>query len=217
MKNKEAQLGNADRPNVTARKCAAIILAAGASRRLGEPKQLLRYEGQSLLSRTARLASEAGLDPVYVILGASSAESAREIAGSQARAIYNPSWQNGMGCSLRCGVQQILGLQPIPENLAVLVCDQPLLSAGYLARLLQAHIDAGSKLTSSQYGGICGVPAVFSSQIFRELTRIPGDRGARGIIEAYASERTVLDFPEGSIDIDTPADVARLPHSLQVP
>jgi molybdenum cofactor cytidylyltransferase len=217
MKTTEAQGEIAVRIGVTARGCAALILAAGASRRLGAPKQLLRYQGESLLSRTVRLAFEAGLDPVYAILGSCFDESVREIAGTRARATYNPSWQSGMGSSLCCGVEQILGLQPVPENIAVLVCDQPLLSAAYLSRLARAHLDTRTKVTSSQYRGICGVPAIFSAQIFSELTRIQGDRGARAIIEAYANDRTVLDFPDGATDIDTPDDIARLPYFMQLP
>jgi molybdenum cofactor cytidylyltransferase len=216
MKSTEAQGENVGR-TVNRSNCAAIVLAAGASRRLGTAKQLLRYEGESLLSRAVRLAFEAGFDPVYVILGASSVESAGEIVDTRARSIYNLDWQTGMGSSLRCGVEQMLALEPIPESIAVLVCDQPLLSAAYLSRLLQEHVSARTKVTCSQYGPVYGVPAIFSSQIFSNLTAVQGDRGARAIIEAYANDRMVLDFPEGAFDIDTPDDVARLPYSMQVP
>ncbi len=178
----------------------AVILAAGASTRLGEPKQLVKVDGESLLKRTVRLAREAGCHPVVVVLGFE-AERMRAEAYSELGTIIvtNSEWPTGMGSSVRCGVEA--AMRAGSENVLLLVCDQLALSADVLRRLLATH-RAGS-ITASRYGGRPGVPAVFPSSFFPELLKVTGDRGARKILEEQAQMVNCVDFPQGELDLDT--------------
>ena len=186
--------------------CAAIVLAAGASSRLGQPKQLVRTDGETLLRRTTRLAGEAGCSPVIVVLGWNGELFVRELDGLTAQTVINPNWQQGMASSLKCGLECVSG----SANVMVLVCDQPNLNALLLQKLLSTHSERQLPITASAYGEALGVPAVFSSSLLSELQALTGDQGARKIIARYAGRAAAVPFPEGEFDIDTPADLARL-------
>ena len=107
---------------------AAILLAAGASTRLGHPKQLVRFQNQSLLRRSAALALESGAEPVYVVLGSYAANLQPELEGLAVKVVVNPDWEEGMGSSLRCGIAEMQRETPGASSVLVLVCDQPLLT-----------------------------------------------------------------------------------------
>lgn len=187
---------------------AAVILAAGASRRLGQPKQLIQLGGESLLRRTSRLAVEAGCTPVFIVLGFAAERMLPELEGPQVQLLTNPQWQEGMGSSLRCGVAaaQASGAQGV----LLLVCDQPRLSVEHLRTLLVRHGKGTTLITASEYAGRIGVPAVFSAELFPELLEIQGDQGARQVIERHADAVQVIDWPEGALDIDSPEQLRTL-------
>ena len=187
--------------------CAAIVLAAGASTRLGRPKQLLTIEGESLLWRTARLAIEAGFSPVIVVLGSNAEQFESQLRDLAVRTVSNPKWPEGMASSLKCGLDAIEKLKPVPANLLILVCDQPKLSLSILQALLNKHRSMNAQITASRYAGIRGVPAIFSRAIFAELTALNGDQGARRVIARDPLRVEEVDFPGGDDDIDTPDDL----------
>ena len=187
---------------------AAVVLAAGASRRLGEPKQLLRVNGESLLRHSVRVAIEAGCSPVIVVLGAHAERLLPELAGLQTSIIHNSDWQQGMSSSVRAGVSAAKQA----EDVLLLVCDQPGISAAALHHLITAHIHAGSPITASSYGSTLGVPAIFAASLFNDLLRLEGDQGARKVIAAHRDHITIVNFPEGAFDVDTPEDAKRLKH-----
>jgi molybdenum cofactor cytidylyltransferase len=192
-------------PEVGASTVAAVVLAAGASRRLGRPKQLILHDGESLLRRTARLALEAGCAPVVVVLGFEAEVMRAELGGLAIDVAVNPNWPDGMGSSLACGVRAALGVRPKTDALLVLVCDQPRLTMAHLHALL-AHQTAGAAaLTASAYAGKSGVPAVFAASFFPELMQLEGDRGARDLILRHGAQ--TVDWPEGIHDIDLPEDL----------
>ena len=186
-------------------KAAAVILAAGASTRLGNPKQLVQIDGESLLLRTARLALEAGCAPVIVVLGFEADRMSAELAGLPVEAVVNQKWDSGMGSSLACGVVAALRARPKMDALVLLVCDQPRLTAAHLLRLLALHAAGSSAITASAYAGRAGVPAVFGTGLFSALKSIEGDQGARDLIFRHGA-RTV-DWPDGAYDIDLPGDL----------
>jgi molybdenum cofactor cytidylyltransferase len=193
---------------------AAVVLAAGASTRLGQPKQLVAFEGESLLRRTARLAFEADCSPVCVVLGFESERMRPELAGFPAQIVVNPGWQDGMGSSLRCGMETLRVADPEPDAVLLLVCDQPRLTASHLRELLANH-QAGHKageitITASVYARRAGVPAVFSSKVFPELLVSVGDRGARDVIQAHAAEVRSISWPAGAFDLDRPEDLTTI-------
>lgn len=195
---------------------AGVILAAGSSSRLGTPKQLLRLRGETLLHRTVRLALAAGLEPVHVVLGcnAPAVGAALEELHSRVATVINPDWQTGMGSSLARGIASLppgAGFDTGPAAALVLVTDQPRVSHALLAEVVAAFRSGGAPLVASRYAsGAVGVPALFARRYFPELTRLTGDRGARALFSRYRDDLVKVAFPEGDLDIDTPAAAAIL-------
>lgn len=187
---------------------ATVILAAGKSRRLRQPKQLIQLAGESLLRRTARLAVEAGCAPVFVVLGFEAKRMCPELNGLPVEALINPDWPEGMGSSVRCGVAaaQAAGV----DNVLLMVCDQPRLSAEHVRTLLTSHEAAGASITASRYEGRFGVPAVFAAQLFPELLQIHGDRGARQLIERHGDAVQAVEWADGTLDIDFPEHIREI-------
>jgi molybdenum cofactor cytidylyltransferase len=174
---------------------AAIILAAGESKRLGHPKQLIRIGGEMLLHRTIRTAEEAGCTPVIMVLGAHHAEILSHISPHPAVTLINPTWHKGMASSIR------LGIEAVPKTASgavLLTCDQPAISSAHLQLLM-----ATGNLTASEYAGRHGVPAYFPSSMFTELTKLRGDAGARELLRSAPA----VSLPNGELDIDTASDL----------
>ena len=189
---------------------AGVILAAGSSSRLGTPKQVLRYRGETLLHRTVRLAIAADLDPIHVVLGCDAiavGDALEELRG-RVTTVVNSDWQEGMGSSLAVGIASL----PAGAGAAlVLVTDQPRLSHAILAEIAAVYRDGGAALVASRYAsGAVGVPALFARNYFPELTRLAGDRGARALFARHRGQLVTVAFPAGDLDIDTPAAAAAL-------
>ncbi len=180
-------------------KAAGIILAAGASTRLGEPKQLVRIAGECLLERAARTAREAGCSPVVVVLGAHANEIADACDLGSAQVVLNAAWAEGMAASLRAG---ILSLEADVERALVMTCDQPTVTAAHLRRLLELCLDAP---VASSYAGRRGVPACFPAIAFAQLLQLKGDAGAKGLLESAM----MVELIGGELDVDTPGSVER--------
>lgn len=190
----------------------AVILAAGASRRFGSPKQLANYRGETLVARSVRLAQEAGAEAVCVVLGYRADLIRRALQQSGATrvgtsTIRNPRWRDGMGRSLAGGVRAL-----DRSARAVLVClaDQPLLEARDLAALVLTWRASPRSIVASRYAGKIGVPAIFPRSCFRALNSLSGDRGAQ---ELLASSNDVLSMPIplAAVDVDDPRDLSGLP------
>lgn len=188
---------------------AAIVLAAGASRRLGQPKQLIQLAGESLVRRSARLAVEAGCGPVCVVLGFAAERIRTALEGLAVDVVVNAEWAEGMGSSLRCGMEAVRG--SAPEGVLIMVCDQPRLTVEHLRALLAAFAGAevGVRITASRYAGRAGVPAVFGAEFFRELAAVDGDRGAREVLARETVRVQVVEWLEGELDVDEAADLEK--------
>jgi molybdenum cofactor cytidylyltransferase len=189
---------------------AAVILAAGASQRLGEPKQLVSLHGESLIRRSARLAAESGCSPVLVVIGFEAPRMRNELEGSCVRLVENPEWPEGMGSSLRAGMAAAAELEPPPSAVLLLVCDQARLTAVHLRTLLASHRSGGLPITASVYGKQPGVPAIFASRLLPQLLAVSGDHGARDLIRSHRASVQEIPWPEGAYDLDTPADREQL-------
>ena len=189
----------------------AVILAAGASRRFGSPKQLARYLNETLVARSVRLAHEAGAGPICLVLGYRAHAMRRalqqgRVPPGETTIVRNPRWRDGMGRSLACGVRAL-----DRSARAVLVClaDQPLLEAEDLAGLVLTWRDSPRSVVASRYAGKLGVPAIFPRSQFGALKSLAGDRGAQTLL---ASSQNVLSvpIPLAAVDIDAPKDLSGL-------
>jgi molybdenum cofactor cytidylyltransferase len=189
---------------------AAVILAAGSGSRMGCAKQLLKIAGQSLVRRTVQAAIGAGFDPVIVVTGADSGAVAGELTDLDVVTAFNRSWKNGIGSSIRCGISALLAKRPAVDAAAVLLCDQPRLSTEILSRLITAFTNSGKRAAGCEYGGTVGPPCCFGRSVFSELSAIPDADGAKRVLLADPSRLTMIPWPEGTDDIDTPSDWERL-------
>jgi len=173
----------------------AVVLAAGASVRLGEPKQLVRLAGETLLERAMRTAHEAGCSPVVVVLGAEAEQIAAQCDLSDAVVVVNDAWSEGMASSIRCGV----GKLQEADGVVLMTCDQPAVTAAHLRALM-----ATGEATASHYAGRRGVPAYLPKTAFAQLMRLRGDTGARDLLR----EAAAVELAHGELDIDTAEDLA---------
>ena len=188
----------------------AVILAAGSSSRMGTPKQLLSFRGQTLLRRAALAALGAGCRPVIVVTGAHAEQTRVELRGLDVREAFNARWETGMASSVRAGVGALAEADAEARAVVLMLCDQPYVTGEVIASLVAAHRACGSPVVASRYGGGLGVPALFDRTVFAELARLEGAAGAKQVIRKYASEAGFVPFPAGEIDVDTPEDFARL-------
>lgn len=184
------------------------ILAAGASRRLGQPKQLVLLAGEALVRRMARLASEAGSDHVAVVLGCQGPQVAAALQGIPCELLDNPGWAEGVAASVRCAVQW--ADREGCDALMVLVCDQLNVSVAHLSQLWAAWRAAPDAPVASAYAGTLGVPAIFARADYPELLQLQGDQGAARLLRGGQRRVTQLAWPEGEADLDTPDDLAKL-------
>lgn len=190
---------------------AAIILAAGGSRRLGQSKQLLICNGETLLNRAIRLAMEAGASPVVAVLGAEFEHILSSINTKAIIPVHNDQWRQGMGRSIEVGMRALSVCDPNVEGVILMGCDQPRLTADHLRTLIGAFAShGGAAIAASSYAGVRAVPAVFPRDTFVVLGALRGDKGARSIIEHAPIPVVEVEFEGGEVDIDTPEDLAQL-------
>lgn len=194
----------------TTRQIAVLILAAGASRRLGRPKQLLKMKGKTLLRRTTELALSLETGLVIVVVGARAEQMRAELEGLNVYILYNTDWEEGMSTSLRRGITFLESLPILPIAVLALVVDQPKVNEDLLKRIIAAYREKRPPIAASFYSGRHGTPALFDHSLFRELKIIEGDRGARRVIKKYERDLIAIDFPDGNLDIDTEEDLHRL-------
>jgi molybdenum cofactor cytidylyltransferase len=190
---------------------AAIVLAAGASRRLGQPKQLLMLGGETLLGRALRLATEAGAAPVFSVLGANHEVILSTIQSENTIVVVNRNWVLGLATSIQAGLQAVESTTPNIAGVLVMTCDQPRLNADHLRLLIKAfEAKSAPTIVASSYDDARGTPAVFPRNSFPRLLALRGDRGARAVIARPPCPVISLSFMGGEIDIDLPTDLAQL-------
>lgn len=186
---------------------SVLLLAAGGSTRYGSPKQLLSFRGKSLIRRLAEIATQSKASDTYVILGAQAERIGQELLGLPVQIIINERWQEGIGSSLRTGVQS---LPETTEAVLILLGDQPLVTSDHLNSIIETHQSTGKAIVASAYAGSLGVPVLFARRFFPELLQLSGDTGAKQIIQNHSGDVASISFPDGAVDIDTPGDFQRL-------
>jgi CTP:molybdopterin cytidylyltransferase MocA len=187
-------------------KVAAVVLAAGASRRLGQAKQLVQLNGERLLERAVRVAVEAGCDPVVVVLGAAAEDVRAACSLGRATIVFNESWTEGMASSIRAGVA---AASNEVDGIVLMTCDQPAVTADHLRRLIcpVGENSAADETMASIYIGQIGVPAFFPVSRWGELLALRGESGARSLLKGARA----VELAGGELDVDTPEslDAAR--------
>ncbi len=182
-----------------------IILAAGASRRMGKPKQLLKIDNQTLIERAIAITQALEHQETVIVLGANAQQITPFIASRPALDfIINEDWEQGMGTTLKAGLSFLLNAEKDLSAVIVMVCDQPYLSAKKLQELIDKYRETKANIVATSYNNIKGVPALFSKKLFDKLLDLDKDEGARKIINRFKGEIEVVDFPKGIYDLDTP-------------
>jgi CTP:molybdopterin cytidylyltransferase MocA len=186
------------------------ILAAGESRRLGRPKQLLALDGEPLLRRQCRIALEAQLGPVAAILGFQAAECAATIADLPVARHINERWVEGLGLSIRRAAEAAVAADA--GGLLVLHVDQYRLTSADLQSLNAAWVDShGLSACAAIHSGDFGPPAIFPRRWFGELLQLEGPAGARRVLaELSADALRLIEMPNAIHDLDVPAQLAGL-------
>jgi len=189
---------------------SVILLAAGSSSRLGQPKQLVEVEGVPLLLKSTLAALDANYAHVVVVLGSNADEHKKTIAHLPVEIITHDAWEKGMGSSLKAGLKYVTTSRPDTRAMVIMVCDQPLLTAMHLSALRDAFNHSSAHIVASRYGNTLGVPALFDQTLFSELLNIKDSQGAKVVIENHASAIQAIDWAAGLLDIDTPEDLKSL-------
>lgn len=184
-------------------KIGAVILAAGSSSRIGQPKQLLSLRGKTLVRACIETASEADCSPVVVVTGSDREKVHLELADANVIEVRNTNWQRGIGSSIRSGVQALIDHTPDAEAILLMVCDQPAVNARFIERLIAARDETKKHIVASSYADTVGVPALFDRSLFKELLSLRDEAGAKSIILQKPERVSQLTFPEGAIDVDT--------------
>ena len=189
---------------------AGLILAAGSSRRMGRPKQLLPVGGRPLLETVVAAANASSLDEVVVVLGGSALEIREGVDLGRARVVYNPGHDEGLGSSIRVGLASLDGSV---DRAMVILGDQPAVSAELFDRLLDLQASSGLPSAALRFGDLLHPPVVLDRSLFGDLNSLEGDVGCRAVIRGKPELVAALPAETNGnhpIDIDTIDDYERL-------
>lgn len=197
-------------------KICFLLLCAGPSSRMGEPKMLLPYRGKTLLTHIAEEAEAAFPDAVYVVTGSerwsieTTLLAANAFKESPVHILHNQSWGEGMASSIRRGIRGISDNGVMPDAVMIGVCDQPFVSTALLQQMVNIKTSGGKGIVGCAYDGTIGTPVLFDKKYFDELVLLQGTHGARKLLQKYAADVATVEFPQGGIDIDTPDDYKKI-------
>ena len=182
-------------------KIAILILAAGASTRMGSPKQLLKWGESTLLNHRIEQAIKSKADNVFVVLGANYHKIKKTINQKSVHILKNDEWEMGMGNSVAFGVKQILTLDF--NAVLIMLVDQPLVNKSYLNDLMEACVLTNKPIVATSYPKGVGVPAIFTNVYFNQLAAITGEKGAKELIKQHLENVTTITPKTPIDDIDT--------------
>jgi CTP:molybdopterin cytidylyltransferase MocA len=185
-----------------------VILAAGASTRMGEPKQLLEVGGRPLLVRAVEAALASRAWPVVVVLGAHAEKIRPALARLPVLITENAAWAEGMAASIRAGIVTLRQFSRHLDAALIALCDQPAFSTATIAQLVATQRATGRSIVAAHYGGRHAAPALFLREHFPALEELTGEEGARALLNTDPGRVASVDLPGLAMDLDTPADVA---------
>ncbi len=189
-------------------KTGIIILAAGNSSRMGEPKQLMMYNNKTFLQHIIGEAINALLDPVICVTGYQSDLISESISDLEATVVYNERWSEGMGSGISAGIKQVL-LSDV-DSVILTVSDQPHVSSDLFRMMLEMKAQSGKRIVACSYAGTLGTPVLFSKEYFNQLKSLNGNQGAKNIVKLNLPDVCSVEFEKGNIDIDTKEDYKNL-------
>lgn len=190
-------------------KTVIIILAAGNSSRMKEPKQLLAFGNKTLLSHTVSEAQKSGI-PVIIVLGANEEKIKEQLKNISAQIVFNEKWEEGISSSIKAGIKKALENNIDSENCILCVCDQPYISATVFQQLTDKKNTSGKKIIASSYSDTLGTPVLFDKKYFSALMNLQGDEGAKKLLSVYKDDVAFISFEKGGCDIDTKNDYEEL-------
>lgn len=192
-----------------AKTCAVVILAAGASTRLGRPKQLLPFQNQSLVRRLVSEAKKC-TPTVVVVTGSGHDQMVKELKEEQVLVVENKDWAQGMGSSIKKGMEKLKSLEINVRAVILAVCDQPFVTAALFTDMIDLQKCSGKKIVACSYADTVGTPVLFERMYFDALQQLNGSEGAKKLVQHYATDVAFMPFPQGAIDINTQEDYEAL-------
>lgn len=187
---------------------AAIILAAGGSKRLGKPKQLLDWFGKPFINRVVDTALSAQLTPVIVVTGSNHDLIEKNLRGNEIEIVFNANWQAGQSTSLIAGVKELQKFK-VPQFLFLLV-DMPQVTEKWLIEILShAEIDDSDIITTTVNGEVTP-PILFKENCFKRILTIEGDSGAKWLVKEFRTKYLEHDDKGMALDCDTEEDYSKL-------
>ena len=180
-----------------------VVLAAGGSTRMGQPKQLLPLGASTILEQTLAAAIGSVCRPVIAVVGAS-AEQIRPVIGVRIQVVENPDWPEGIHTSIGAGLRALQLCENV-DGVVLTNADQPYIKARVFNALVARFRSGGKKIVASSYSGTMGCPALFAAELFPELLALT-EGGAKAVIRKYARHALALAWPEGAYDVDTPEE-----------
>ena len=191
-----------------------IILAAGTSRRLGKPKQLIPYLGKPLIQNITEVAINSSYQPIIVVLGAYKDIIEPHLNHFNINLAFNEKWSQGISTSIKCGLNYIQKLESNLDGIILMLCDQPFVSSHLINQLVVKYRQENPLIVACEYSDIIGVPALFDKSLFSELFNLTGDIGAKKLILRYHKDVLKIPFAKGEIDLDTLDDIENFNNKL---
>jgi len=187
-------------------KIALLIIAAGRSARLGQPKQLLPFKNTFLLDYIINECKTSNIGDIFVVLGANQALIEPQLNQSILKNIfYNSNWADGMGTSIACGISNLQDKNY--DGVIVLLSDQPFFTNDLLKKIIEYQKNTSARIIVSKYQRGMGPPTFFDKSLFQDLSKLKGDIGAKPVIKQFFNEIETVDFEKGNLDIDTVDDL----------
>jgi molybdenum cofactor cytidylyltransferase len=196
-------------PSERAGLVAGIVLAAGTSTRMGRNKLFLELDGEAIVHRAVRRTVEAGLDPVFVVVGHQADRVHDAIETLKCQAVFNPNYSAGVNSSLKVGIQAVA--ETSAPAAVVVLADMPFVTSEMIATLVGEYRQNTAPLVVSDYEGVNAPPILYDRSLFDELATSEGEGCGKHVVKRHLHEaRWVAWPPEALADLDVPEDMERV-------
>jgi molybdenum cofactor cytidylyltransferase len=190
---------------------AIVVLAAGASKRMGSPKQLLKWGDGTLIGNAIETVSKLASNELIVVLGAHYELIKNVIQTSPVTILNNENWENGLGSSIAFAVEYLQNSKSNVDGVLITLCDQPLITADFLNLFISKFQSGKNQILATSYGnGKQGVPVLFDKVYFNDLEKLNSDEGAKEILKKYSSHVEALTPQMDNKDLDTSEEYTAL-------